>query len=255
MEISAALALGRALLREHGLDEWRLVLDGAKTRAGVCRYRSREIGLSRPLTRLHDESMVRDTILHEIAHALVGPQHGHDVVWREMAVRIGCSGERLLEADAPRVRGDWVGTCPAGHEVSRHRRPSRVMSCSRCASGFSPHHILQWTYRGRDVGMSTAYRAELAGIRSRYGLAGDGVGAAPLAASATWRDEGLGRSADERPLVLGGEVVITSGGRLDGQVGVVEGVHSTRCQVRVAGELYLVPLGQLTRAARAARSG
>ncbi|MDT0215338.1 hypothetical protein Q9R29_15710 [Rothia sp. ARF10] len=38
MEISSALALGRSLLREHGLEHWRVTTDHAKTRAGVCRF-------------------------------------------------------------------------------------------------------------------------------------------------------------------------------------------------------------------------
>ena len=40
------------------------------------------------------EADVRDTILHEIAHALAGPKHNHDKVWREKARAIGCTAER-----------------------------------------------------------------------------------------------------------------------------------------------------------------
>ncbi|MBD3783249.1 MAG: SprT-like domain-containing protein, partial [Micrococcales bacterium] len=149
MEVQQALAMGRRLVREHGLDGWTVVADRAKTRAGVCRFARRQIGISGPLTTLHSESEVRDTLLHEIAHALVGPEHGHDAVWRETAVRIGCSGERCVPADAPRVPGDWVGRCPAGHERSRHRAPTRVMSCGRCSRTFDPQHLFSWTFRGR----------------------------------------------------------------------------------------------------------
>ena len=116
MEVTRALATGRRLLREHGLHDWSIVADRAKTRAGVCRFAKRQIGLSAPLTTLHSDDEVLDTILHEIAHALVGPQHGHDAVWRAKAREIGCSGERCVSSDAPRVPGDWVGRCPAGHE-------------------------------------------------------------------------------------------------------------------------------------------
>ena len=34
-------------------------------------------------------SDIRDTLLHEIAHAIVGPGHGHDAVWQTAARRIG----------------------------------------------------------------------------------------------------------------------------------------------------------------------
>ncbi len=235
MEMTIALALGRRLLREHGLDDWRLIADDAKTRAGVCRFRTRTISLSRPLTLLHDEDLVRDTILHEIAHALVGPLHGHDATWRTTALRIGCSGERLVDPGAPRVVGDWRGTCPAGHETTRHRRPQRVVSCHRCHRTFSPHHIITWTYRGRAVAMSERYQSELESIRRRHNLPTAG---APL----QLRDRPV---LPTRPhpavIAIGTTVRVLARGRLDGQLGDVEAVHETRCQVRVAGDLYLIP--------------
>ncbi|HQK32467.1 MAG TPA: SprT-like domain-containing protein, partial [Phycicoccus sp.] len=76
MQMDQALGLARRLMFEHDLTGWTVVADRAKTRAGVCRFAKRQIGLSRPLTELHSEAEVRDTILHEIAHALVGPEHG-----------------------------------------------------------------------------------------------------------------------------------------------------------------------------------
>ena len=45
----------------------------------------------RHYVRHADIDHIRDTILHEIAHALVGPCHGHDAVWRQKAREIGCT--------------------------------------------------------------------------------------------------------------------------------------------------------------------
>jgi predicted SprT family Zn-dependent metalloprotease len=157
MNLGDALALGRRLLDEHGLQDWSLVLDRAKRRAGVCRPGRKEIGLSGPLTALHSEAEVRDTILHEVAHALVGPRHGHDAVWRATALRIGSSGERCTSAEAPAIDGDWVGVCRAGHRVTRHRRPDRPASCRTCSRSFDADHLITWTHRGRSVPMSAAY--------------------------------------------------------------------------------------------------
>ena len=39
-------------------------------------------------------SDIRDTLLHEIAHAIVGPGHGHDALWQTAARRIGCTAKR-----------------------------------------------------------------------------------------------------------------------------------------------------------------
>lgn len=157
--------MAEQLLLEHGLTRWRVELDGAKRRAGVCRFADQVIGLSAPLTELHGEEEVRDTVLHEIAHALVGPSHGHDRIWRATAVRIGCSGARCMDSDAPRVAGDWVGVCPAGHVKDRHRRPERVMSCGLCSRTFSADHVYTWSYRGRPAPMHPNYLAELSALR------------------------------------------------------------------------------------------
>jgi predicted SprT family Zn-dependent metalloprotease len=176
MELRAAYEMAVGLVQEHGLEGWRVELDGAKRRAGVCRYAERVIGLSAPMTRVHSEDLVRDTVLHEIAHALVGSAHGHDAVWRRTAVRIGASGERCVATDAPTVIGAWIGVCAAGHVRDRHRRPERVLSCVQCSRTFSVDHLFEWTYHGRPARMHPNYEAELAALRSGARLTVQPVG-------------------------------------------------------------------------------
>jgi predicted SprT family Zn-dependent metalloprotease len=149
MDIDEAVSLATELLHGYRLDRWRVVVDRAKTRAGACRFDVREIGLSGPLTSLHSPSEVRQTILHEIAHALVGPAHSHDAVWRAEATRLGCSPRACLPRDSPRVAAPWVGTCPAGHTVARHRRPQRPASCRQCSRAYSPEHQFRWQFHDR----------------------------------------------------------------------------------------------------------
>lgn len=165
MEIVAAARMARGLMDGHGLSGWVLVLDRAKTRAGICRADHRQIGLSRVLTRLHSEAEVRDTVLHEIAHALVGVEHGHDAVWRARARAIGCSGARCLPVSAELPPGRWRAVCPAGHETTRHRRPLRVASCGACSRTFDPAAVLRWQCDGREAAMHPRYVAELAALR------------------------------------------------------------------------------------------
>ena len=220
MEVTRALATGRRLLREHGLDDWTIVADRAKTRAGVCRFGKRQIGISAPLTTLHSEDEVLDTILHEIAHALVGPQHGHDAVWRAKAREIGCSGVGGGRPPAPRVPGDWVGRCPAGHKKHRHRAPTRLMSCGECSRRFDPRHLFTWTYRGRPASLPGTYAAQLAALAEAR------------------------RPAEQlRATPRVGDLVEVSAGPWRGLAGEVELVGAVRCQVRVDDdELVSVPL-------------
>ena len=77
MNLFEASILARSLMSEHGLADWGFAFDHARRRFGACNYTRRRITLSRPLTLLNGIDEVRDTILHEIAHALCpGDKHG-----------------------------------------------------------------------------------------------------------------------------------------------------------------------------------
>lgn len=216
MQLTDAARLGRTLLDQHGLDDWELVFDRAKQRAGICRPDRKQVGLSGLLTQLHPESEVRDTILHEIAHALVGPKHGHDATWQATARRIGCSGLRCASPDAPMIDGDWVGTCSAGHRMTRHRRPERPASCGRCSSTFDARHLFTWHYRGRTVAMGAGYEAHLARLQ------GDAV-------------------ETVAPLRLGERMRIVARGQHHGVVGTLVKRGRTRVHLRVDDGVLTVP--------------
>ena len=124
MNTGEASRLARTLMNDHGLDTWVFQFDRAKRRFGRCSHDSRTISLSEPLTRLNPEEQVRDTILHEIAHALVGPGAGHGRVWKLKAREVGANPERTYSDDAVQPTGNWVGTCPTcSKRFNRVKRP------------------------------------------------------------------------------------------------------------------------------------
>jgi len=127
-----ALGRCRELLQLHGLGAagWVARLDESRSRAGACNFTKKCVLLSRLYVRSATRPELDDTILHEIAHALVGPHHHHDAVWRAKARAIGCSGERChtLQFSPPR----WIVACAAGCFMrSAHRRRRRAV-CRRC---------------------------------------------------------------------------------------------------------------------------
>lgn len=168
MDLTGVRELARGLMDEHGLHRWTLQFDSAKRRAGLCRYDTRVISLSRHLTALYSADEVTETVLHEIAHALAGPKAGHGPAWRRVAREIGATGQRCVAADAPTVPAPWVGHCPAGHAHQRFRRPIRPMSCSRCRPGFSVEHLVQWRLHGQEVDLGPRYQAELDAVLARH---------------------------------------------------------------------------------------
>ena len=135
--LGVAIDLATELMAAHGLVGWRIKLDHARRRAGQCDFTNKTISLSRLYVRHADIDHIRDTILHEIAHALVGPRHGHDAVWRQKAREIGCSATRCHSLSFARAR--WVMTCPNGcFSVERHRKKSGLI-CASCKSAVEFH--------------------------------------------------------------------------------------------------------------------
>jgi predicted SprT family Zn-dependent metalloprotease len=135
MKIESAVKLANKLMNKHGLSKygWSLNLDNAKKRFGQCRYRIKQISLSKPLILVNDKDRVKDTILHEIAHALVGPSHGHNSIWKAKCIEVGCAPVRCFTSkNTTLVQGKYKAVCGAcGKEHYRYRKlPSdRRVAC------------------------------------------------------------------------------------------------------------------------------
>jgi len=126
--------LARELLAAHGLLNWSFAFNRRKTTMGVCFYTRRTIELSIHFVERNEDAEIRDTLLHEIAHALVGPRHGHDAVWKAACRRIGARPERLAHEVKMPV-GRWQAQCSqCGTRYHRYRRPKRMRGwfCRAC---------------------------------------------------------------------------------------------------------------------------
>ncbi len=125
-------AQAKALLTQHRLNDWSFQFDNGRKRAGCCNYSQRIISVSHEYARHASDEDIRDTLLHEIAHALVGQAHGHDEVWRVQAVAIGCSGSRChdLQFTPPR----YIVNCAKGCWTATAERRQRGAICRQCRS-------------------------------------------------------------------------------------------------------------------------
>lgn len=142
-----------ALIRMHldpvfGAGSWSFGFDHAKRRAGLCNYTARRITVSRHLSAKFEDDEIHQVLLHEVAHALAGPDAGHGPAWRRVAAELGYVGGRTHDGEIAHELAPWIGRCPAGHEHVRFRRPTRPSSCARCARGFSREHLIVWALRG-----------------------------------------------------------------------------------------------------------
>ncbi len=143
-DLDAIARLARALMAQHRLHQWSFQFDAATKRAGCCQYATQVISLSYEFAKRASDEEIRDTILHEIAHALVGQDHRHDAVWRAKALEIGCSGRRChdLQFTPPR----YIMKCEQSCWVATAERRRHGVVCTRCRGSvvYLPYTEERW---------------------------------------------------------------------------------------------------------------
>lgn len=150
MDLREAQRLAERLMKENGLisPKWIFKFDNAKRRFGVCKYtyinratkdvKCGHISLSKYLVSANDEKQVRDTILHEIAHALT-PGHGHDYVWKQKCIEIGAKPERCysskdVNTETVKATARYQATCGGcGIVHVKHRMTSTMWNQKKWA--------------------------------------------------------------------------------------------------------------------------
>ena len=140
MNVREAESLVYKYMAKHDLpDEWLFRWQNKKGALGTCSYNNKEIRLSKWYVELNDLISVRDTILHEIAHALSYVYYGsegigHGKLWKDICREIGatpkaCSKENLIK---PKNHHKYVEEC-CGVTYRRHRlRNNVIYSCPKC---------------------------------------------------------------------------------------------------------------------------
>jgi len=151
MDAHDAREMALELMERHGLirDGWRFAWSRARRQLGcvqITEKKNRSTGkritiktlrLSRPHAETCDEPAVRDTVLHEIAHALVGMEHGHDAVWKAKCVEIGARPERLAGEDASPGGHKYFIVCGVCEQVLGKR--FRAMKAQRVRDAYCKH--------------------------------------------------------------------------------------------------------------------
>ena len=124
---------------------YRFEFDSAKRRFGCCFYVKKKITLSLPLCAENLDKVdtrIKNTILHEIAHALcvevlgIHEGRGHGSNWKSIAKQIGCDGERCYSGDSVnKPQSKYTLICDScGRETPKHRKVTRSYACGKCCN-------------------------------------------------------------------------------------------------------------------------
>jgi predicted SprT family Zn-dependent metalloprotease len=138
MEWKALETLARQEMDRHGLADWTFGIAATKRRLGVCKYRSKRIEIAGFFALNNPDELVFETLLHEIAHALAGPEARHGPEWKRIALRLGAKPQACEDSpDVALEPADWQSDCRAcGTTYHRYKRPRSLTGYRcRCAAG------------------------------------------------------------------------------------------------------------------------
>jgi len=86
--------LAKNLMIKHKLLDWKFSWNTrCKSRGGCTKYDEKIIEITQEYALKITKEMFINTVLHEIAHALVGYKNAHNQVWKKKALAIGCNGK------------------------------------------------------------------------------------------------------------------------------------------------------------------
>ena len=136
----------RHLVEDHSINGWTVIFDRCKRRFGYCQYDKKIISLSEILILINTVERVRNTILHEIAHVIVGRGFGHGTTWSRLASKLGCPTRRNYSCNNTNIpKGLYSLICDAcGKTTQWYRRPEISRSCGRCSPDSpDPNYIMR----------------------------------------------------------------------------------------------------------------
>lgn len=133
MDTNEAAKLARELMNQHKLFGWYFQFDRSQRRLGYCNFREKFISLPEPYTRINSLECIKDTILHEIAHAIAGSEAGHGRVWKLTAISVGAKPETCGNPNELALPpSPYLATCKFCGQTFRRFRMTKRMGNQYC---------------------------------------------------------------------------------------------------------------------------
>jgi len=119
------------------ISNWEFSWHNKKTILGTCSYYRKTIFLSKAIfTNPQNQAVLKNTILHEIAHALT-PGDKHGKIWKKTFIKLGGSGETCSDVQCE-ARDKYTFKCPnCGQVIYKYRKLKYEHACSICCDKFN----------------------------------------------------------------------------------------------------------------------
>lgn len=156
MTLQEADTLARTLVAQHLDSSWKFEWNNRKRALGLCCYTTKTVYLSRYWVKAlaNKPDQIKDTILHEIAHAIAVERHGkagwnHGKLWKAVCVEIGADPTRCYE-DATQeemnaIPHRYEASCSCGktfkaNRLGKHMRRANL-HCKTCKDTLLYHNV------------------------------------------------------------------------------------------------------------------
>ena len=131
-----------------GLSAWALNFSNRKRSLGHCNCTKKVISISNSYLKTNPLPVMKDTLLHEIAHAIQFEKTGktgHGREWKDLAREVGCKPKRCADlADINLPAPKYIGICSScGNKTNFYRKVNKTYSCSKCSKKFDPRYVLK----------------------------------------------------------------------------------------------------------------
>lgn len=127
-----ALLVSAELLIEHGLNDWKIKLNGKRRVLAETNHTRKTILYSKHFVMVADKEQFIGVTIHEIAHALLGKRSGHGREFMELCKKLSPGSDyaanRKLEVNMYR----YVLTCPGCGAQIKLLGKKRNGVCRKC---------------------------------------------------------------------------------------------------------------------------
>lgn len=136
--------LANDLLETYNLKDWSFGFNSSIRSIAKCKHFRKQIFFSKHYIDI-DDTKIKEAILHEIAHALVGYSYGHKKIWKEKMVSLGCVPTRCFGIQGfTHIEKKYQAICTnCGFVYKRYRRRQNV-SCGVCDDKYNELYKLEF---------------------------------------------------------------------------------------------------------------
>ena len=131
-KIQEAILICADVMIKNNLDKWTVKVHSRRKALADCSSKLKTIRFSKHFLCIANREQLEGVTLHEIAHALVGPGHGHDTVFKQKCTELGVDSKYAnAKAEGISLPYKYSLTCTECFTTTKSNVKKRY-SCSNC---------------------------------------------------------------------------------------------------------------------------